>query len=125
MSQSTTPIFNKIDIDWRTLQITPAISEFLEYMSDRNYNPKIKFIVLFGSVARQQAKLGSDIDIAVISDEPLTRAELKEVHPDITNAHFYSLDYRIINILTHKLNINKILNVGYHVKREGVVLYAG
>jgi len=81
--------------------------------------------VLFGSVAREQARLGSDIDIAIISDEPLTRAEIKAVHPSTDFAHFFSLDYRIINVLTHKLQINMMLNVGYHIRKEGVIIYDG
>jgi len=117
--------FERGSLDWRTLKTNPKVYDFLEYMSQREYHTKVKCIVLFGSVARGQARLGSDIDIAVISNEPLTRAELNEVHPDIDHAHFYSLDYKIINVLTHKLYINKLLNVGHHIKREGVLLYAG
>jgi len=118
-----TSIFERHNTDWRSLQINQDTYEFLEHMSQRQYNTKIKFIVLFGSVAREQAKLGSDIDIAVISDEALTRAELKDVHPDIDHSHFYGLDYRIINVSTYKLNVNSIFNVGYHIRREGVILY--
>jgi len=119
------PMLDQADIDWRTLRINPSIYAFLDYMSGREYCDKISLVVLFGSVARGQAKLGSDIDIAVISDTPLTRDELKSVHPDESNSHFYSMDYRIINVLTHKLSIENMFNVGYHIKREGLILYAG
>ena len=118
-------MLERANIDWRTLQISPNIYPFLEHIAERQYCSKIKFIVLFGSVAREQAKLGSDIDIAVISDIPLTRDELKNVHPDEKHSHFYSMDYRIVNVLSHKLNIDKVLNVGHHIKKDGVVLYAG
>jgi len=117
--------FERQGVDWRTLKISPDTYEFLEHMSQREYDSKVKYIVLFGSVARGQARLGSDIDIAIISDEPLTKAEFDNVHPSVDYAHFYSLDYRMVNVATQHLSSDKLLNVGYHIRRDGVIIYDG
>jgi len=122
--KTTNPInFTRQDVDWRLLNIAPETKEFLEYIARRKYCSKIKYIVLFGSVAREEATKYSDIDIAVISDDPLSRTELNQLHPSINHSHLYKLDYRIINISAHKLETEKFLDVGYHIKREGIIIY--
>jgi len=77
--------------------------------------------VLFGSEARGESNLTSDVDIALVSDEPLTiseRLEFSEMLGDETLP-----DYRVINTLTDDLDTNEFMNVNYHIKKDGLVIY--
>lgn len=77
--------------------------------------------MLFGSEARGESNLTSDVDIALVSDEPLTiseRLEFSEMLGDETLP-----DYRVINTLTDDLDTNEFMNVNYHIKKDGLVIY--
>ncbi|MCL1884892.1 MAG: nucleotidyltransferase domain-containing protein [Defluviitaleaceae bacterium] len=81
----------------------------------------MRYIVLFGSEARGESNLTSDVDIALVSDEPLTiseRLEFSEMLGDETLP-----DYRVINTLTDDLDTNEFMNVNYHIKKDGLVIY--
>jgi len=105
---------------WSTAKLRPATRVILEQIANGKHDPQIRRIVLFGSEARGEATLTSDIDIALISDEPLTRAQrlafsvaLDDGYPEV----------RVINTLTANLDTNEFLNVNYHIKREGLLIY--
>jgi len=107
--------------DWKTASLRPNTRKILEHISQLHHNPKIKYIVLFGSEARGEAILTSDVDIALISDEPLNIAEKQEFNSIFNDQHFP--EYRIINTLTNDLNTNNFMNVSYHIKKDGLVIY--
>ena len=116
--------FLRRDIDWRGLRLRKRTKDFLTYMSERPYNPKIEYIVLFGSEARGEAVLTSDVDIAVVSAAPLSRAERLSVDLADSDASFDDVNYRIIYTLLKDLDTSDKMNVNYYIKREGVVIYA-
>ena len=117
-------LFDRAGEDWRQLELREGTRELLEHMTARQYSDKVRFVVLFGSEARGEARLLSDVDIAVISDEPLSRKELLETHPEIS-LDCASIDYRIINTLVSELGSQKYLDVNYHIRQEGLVIYEG
>jgi len=105
---------------WQTAKLRPATRAILEQIAIGKHDPQIRRIVLFGSEARGEATLTSDIDIALISDVPLTRpqrlaftATLDDGYPEI----------RVINTLSANLDTDKYLDVNYHIKREGLLIY--
>ena len=121
----------KIDLraeDWRTTGLRSSTKKILERITQKRYNPKIRYILLFGSEARGEAVLTSDVDIALVSDEPLThseRLEFKEIFdvrlfPEV-NGLFPEIN--VINTLTADLATERFTDVSYHIKREGLVIY--
>jgi len=95
--------------------------EIFEKISQTQHNSKIRYVVLFGSEARGNATITSDVDIAIISDEPLTAAERREFAEPLEAIKFP--ECRIINTLTADLSTENFMDVNYHIKREGVVIY--
>ncbi|MCL2421568.1 MAG: nucleotidyltransferase domain-containing protein [Defluviitaleaceae bacterium] len=108
-------------IDWKTMRLRTPTQTVLERVSQGKHNPKIRYIVLFGSEARGEATLASDVDIALISDEPLTIEE-RLVFTEVFEKERFP-DYRVINTLTSDLNTDQYMDVNYHIKRDGVVIY--
>jgi len=107
---------------WTTLRIRPDVREILEQISQMNHNSKIRFILLFGSEARGEALLTSDVDLALVSTEPLTRAERLEFAKIFDDIAFP--DFNIINTLMSDMDTNKFTDVNYHLWQEGLVIYA-
>ena len=102
-------------------QIRPVTRPIVEEITNGVFEPNIRAIYLFGSEARGEARLTSDIDIALISDAPLTYKERRAF-----SQQFDEVDYphiNIINTLTTSLDAESDLHVGYHIKREGLLLY--
>jgi predicted nucleotidyltransferase len=107
---------------WETANLRPAVRRVMEKISRGEHNPKIRYIVLFGSQARGDAVLTSDVDIALVSDEPLSRNERLAFASIIENENFPP--YNVINTLTKNLETDKYMDVSYHIKREGLLVYA-
>jgi len=93
----------------------------LERISKGRHNPKIRYVVVFGSEARGEAVLTSDVDIALVSDEPLARDEKLEFAQVFEGVNFP--EYRVINTLTADLDTENFMDVNYHIKRDGVIIY--
>jgi predicted nucleotidyltransferase len=106
---------------WKTAKLRPATRQIVERISQGEYDPKIRRIVLFGSEARGEAVLTSDVDIALISDEPLSRSERLAFLHKIENESYPYIN--IINTLTTDLETEQYMNVNYHIKREGLLIY--
>ena len=107
-------------LSWSTAKLRPATRAILEKIANGKHDPQIRSVILFGSEARGEATLTSDIDIALVSDEPLTRAQrlafahaLDDGYPEVC----------VINTLTAHLDTEKFLDVDYHIKREGLLVY--
>lgn len=87
---------------------------------------QVDAIVLYGSVARGEAKRDSDIDIMVVSPDPQrTREKLSEIRSDFA----YEQNYTFFISLVHysREEIYKLRQIGspfiQNVIREGVILY--
>ena len=104
-----------------TANLRPAVRQTVERIAKGTYNPKIRYIVLFGSQARGEATLTSDADIALISDEPLTREERLSFASMVEDEEYPT--YNVINTLTKNLETDKFMDVSYHIKREGLLIY--
>ncbi|MCL2364587.1 MAG: nucleotidyltransferase domain-containing protein [Defluviitaleaceae bacterium] len=105
---------------WSSAKLRPATRAILEQIANKQHDPQIRSIILFGSEARGEAHLASDIDIALVSDEPLTRAQRLAFTTTLDDGY---PEVRVINTLTAHLNTDKILDVNYHIKREGLIIY--
>jgi len=110
------------DIDLSKIPIRMSTGIVLKRISQMQHNPKIRYIILFGSEARGEAVLTSDVDIALVSDIPLTVDERLEFTEIFQDEKFP--EYRVINTLTDDLHSENIMNVNYHIKRDGLVIYA-
>jgi predicted nucleotidyltransferase len=107
--------------NWQTTRLRPPTRKVAERIAQGNHNPKIRYIFLFGSEARGEATLTSDVDIALVSDEPLTRDE-RLAFASITDDVDYP-EFNIVNTLTADLDTDEFMDVNYHIKREGLLVY--
>lgn len=79
-------------------------------------NPKVIEVVLFGSRAMGNFKLGSDIDLAILSDA-MSFTEMLELNAKIAELGLlYAFDIQDIN----KIKDSDVLD---HIHRNGVVFY--
>ena len=108
-------------IDWENADIRAATKKTLQRISRAQHNSKIRYIVLFGSEARGEARLTSDVDLALISDEPLTMEERLAFKAVIDSEHFPP--YNVINTLYRDLDTEHVMDVNFHIKRDGLVIY--
>ncbi|MCL2223634.1 MAG: nucleotidyltransferase domain-containing protein [Defluviitaleaceae bacterium] len=108
-------------INWEEVRIRKPVRHVLERVANGNHNPNIRYIILFGSEARGEAVLTSDVDIALVSDEPLTTAERLQF-TEIFEGDNYP-EYRVINTSIEDLNTDKFMDVNYHIKRDGLIIY--
>jgi len=106
---------------WQTVQLRPVTRNVVEQIARGVHDPKIRYIFLFGSEARGAATLTSDVDIALVSDEPLTRKERLAFASIVDDIHYP--EFRIINTLTGDLETDKFMDVSYYIKREGLLIY--
>jgi predicted nucleotidyltransferase len=107
--------------NWQNAGLRASTKKVMERVSQGQYNPKIRYIVLFGSEARGAATLTSDVDIALVCDEPLTIEERLEFMEVFEGEHFP--EYRVISTLTSKLDTDKFMDVNYHIQKDGLVIY--
>ncbi|MFI3209286.1 MAG: nucleotidyltransferase domain-containing protein, partial [Eubacteriales bacterium] len=84
--------------------------------------PELKSIILFGSCARKELRVSSDIDLLVITAEPLERSlrgELASVlEEDIDHVKTDCIFY------TQEQYINSTRIFTQQIKNEGIVLYS-
>ncbi len=83
--------------------------------------PSLESIILFGSCARNELRITSDIDLLIITTTPLERAvrgELASIlEEDIDNVHTDGIFY------TREQYINSTRIFTSQIKKEGIVLY--
>jgi len=117
-------IFNKnLSSNWKSLRLRKSTRDYLERLSTRNFINKVRYIILFGSEARGSAQLTSDIDIAVISDEPLTREERVDINFPDDEANLTPANSRFVFSLTDYLNTSNKFDVNYNIREEGIIIY--
>jgi len=110
-------------VNWESLRLRGSTREYLKWLSSRKYIDKVRYIVLFGSEARGEARLLSDIDIAVISDEPLTREERTDIAYPYNEDEPGQVNSRFVFSLTEYLETTNKFDVNYNIREEGVVIY--
>ena len=108
---------------WRNLKLRPKTRELLEIVATTAHQPFVKAIMLFGSEARGEARLTSDVDLALISTEPLTMKERLSILENVPQDLYCDVDVRVTGLKETSLNTTNKLDVGYSVKREGVTIY--
>jgi uncharacterized protein len=87
---------------------------------------QVDAIVLYGSVARGEAKRDSDIDILVVSPDPQrARNKLSEIRSDFSYEQNYSFFISLVHYSREELY--KLKQIGspfiQNVVREGMILY--
>jgi len=107
--------------NWRELDLRNKTKDFINFVVTQKCDEDILYLVLFGSEIKCKTNIKSDIDIAVISENPLDikkRVVLHEVFDSYGEWIEYQLIYTTIENLktTHKLNVNFSIN-------KGVILY--
>ena len=110
-------------VNWESLRLRGSTREYLKWLSSRKYIDKVRYIVLFGSEARGEARLLSDIDIAVISDEPLTREERTDIAYPYNEDEPGLVNSRFVFSLTEYLETTNKFDVNYNIREEGVIIY--
>lgn len=94
----------------RTLETLDAV--FKKY-------PGIKQAVLYGSRAKGNYRPGSDIDLALITDNTFTRTDLLDVSGDFDDSDMpYTVDVLVYGNLSNP-------DLKAHIDRVGKVLYSG
>lgn len=92
------------------------------------YGSKLKTVILYGSYARGDFNLDSDIDIMILVD--LEEQEIRargHLLSDITFEYNFNNDLMIMPIVKNLEHFNKWLRAYpfyYNVKKEGIELYA-
>ena len=79
-------------------------------------NAKVTQAVLFGSRAKNTYKNGSDIDIALMTNQPLTLAELNAIKIELDDL---LLPYKIDLIEFAKITNHELID---HIERVGKIL---
>ena len=110
-------------VRWDSVKLRNSTRKFLTQLAEGKHDPRIRYIVLFGSEARGEARLTSDVDIAVISDEPLTTKEKLSIIDSVDEELEVMVDYRLVAVTTPNLGCENPMRVNYHIQREGLVIY--
>ena len=91
----------------------------------KNIPPVVHSIIAFGSYAKGQQRVGSDIDIAVVLADDVEidvyeRAEIREIFDefsdDISAELFFTRSNRVISTMD-------VLDANYSIREEGVPLW--
>ncbi len=100
-----------------------ALDEFLRRALE-GYRDRIERIILFGSVARGEGKLGSDIDILVIwkVDKVEGWDVLEEIATDILLKYKKLISLKIIYPEEYRGMLNTGASFIQNIEKEGVVL---
>jgi len=109
--------------DWKTLRLRDKTRELLEIISNTKHFDFVEAILLFGSEARGEARLTSDVDLALISTRPLTVRERLSILKNAPEDLLCDVDVRIACLRKESLSTTRVLDVGHSIKKEGVVIY--
>ena len=96
---------------------------FVDQISYSKHIDKIIAIYLYGSEARGEANLLSDVDLAIVSQEPLSVTERLTIVEEVSDELKEALDFRIVCIRPEQLQTTHKLEVGYSIAREGIKIY--
>ena len=115
---------DRIEVDWRTLKLREKTREVIEIISNTEHEEHIKAIILYGSEARGEAKLFSDIDLAIIPTRQIKTWEEKScITKNIPINLSASTNIRIAVVLEENLYTGTPMNIGTSIRKEGVLIY--
>lgn len=109
--------------DWRQLKLREKTKMLLENIAATKHSDFVESIILFGSEAKGAANLTSDVDIALISTKRLNMKERLSILSNVPQSLYNDVDVRIVCLRKESLETSNTLDVGYSIKREGVVVY--
>jgi predicted nucleotidyltransferase/uncharacterized protein YutE (UPF0331/DUF86 family) len=123
------------DVSWKALAAAPRLFEELSRMAESlgvdpplgseqvagvlKRHPSVLAALLFGSRARGSAAEGSDFDIAILAEQPLTLEELETIAAELAAALGVPADK--VDVVDLQAAPNELL---YKVIRDGELLYA-
>jgi len=117
-------MLDRKDVPWQSVKLRKNTREFLSQLARGTFDERIRYIVLFGSEARGEARMMSDVDIAVVSDEPMgSKDKVMVVYGNVEEKVELAVDYRLVSISTTSLDCDNFKRVQYHIKREGLIVY--
>lgn len=111
------------EIAFARQEIQDVLGKYIPLL--KNHSPLFKSAILFGSQARGEATIRSDIDIAIVMNDssPLTprqRGDLIELSDDIDTTISINLFFTSTSLLD---NAESIFDTNFHIKKEGVLLW--
>jgi len=109
--------------NWKTLNLRPKTRELLEIVAATKHQPFVKSIILFGSEARGEARLTSDVDLALICTKSLTMNEKLSILTDVPQNLYCDVDVRVTCLKETSMDTVNKLDVGYSIKKEGAIIY--
>jgi len=113
-----------VNFEWgEILRCDQKHQNLLQIIANTKHKDFVDAIVLFGSEARGTAKLTSDVDLALISTRPLNMKERLSILSNVPQDLYCDVDVRIVCLRKESLDTTNILDVGYSIKREGVIIY--
>ncbi len=108
------------DLSYLPPRFQHKLSSDLSYLLKYNIN-SLEQIILFGSCARGEMRLTSDLDLLIITSTPLSRMEKGEIHSvleePIDEVHTDIVFY------THEQFQSSNRLIVQQIKKEGVLLY--
>ena len=111
------------EVDWRNIRLKSKTRVFLEALSQIEYEDFVQAVILFGSEARGEATIKSDVDIAIISTRPLNHKERYGFLMDVPGDVKDDVDYQVCCIRTDSLYTDKLTHIGTSIKKEGLIIY--
>ncbi len=102
----------------------PVINDLVSALRDI-FGPRIHAIVLYGSVARGEATPESDVDIALILKEPMTKEERKQMISRLVDLDWkYDRTFSVNDIEESRFaEWGDVLPYYRAIQKEGVVLW--
>jgi predicted nucleotidyltransferase len=107
--------------DWQELNLRTKTKDFLNFVVNQKYDEEICYIILFGSEIKGKTNIKSDIDIAVISENPLDIKKRVALH-ELFDSYIEWIEYQLIYTTIENLKTTNELNVNFSINK-GVVLY--
>jgi predicted nucleotidyltransferase len=86
------------------------------------FPPKVAAVVLFGSESRGVAGVFSYIDLSIICDEEISISE-RSIVMELCEVDFPTAEVQLTYIDKDMLETERKLEVGYEIKREGLIIY--
>lgn len=101
------------------LPVSDIVKERLNFLTDCILQeiPECEKIVLFGSYARMEQKLGSDLDILVLTEKEIERDRRGELYATFEENHADIVFY------TKEIFMNSDKLLVRQIKKEGVLLW--
>lgn len=101
--------------------IVPDLTEYVESRS-ADFPNALKRVIVFGSFARGTARVGSDVDIALVSEsawEMSDKGVMRDIFDDFAPGVSLSLFYTTLS----RLSAGDSRDANYWIREEGVELW--